>query len=123
MEIVEVEILTTAITAQYGTLSQGTILRTSSAFAKHLVDEAGAAKYVKKDAKPAADADGTGTGTGADAGAGGAGAGGGATAKPSDGLKVEELKAALEAKGIAIPDGVTKKADLAALLDGQKGTE
>jgi hypothetical protein len=117
MELVEVEILTTAITAQYGTLSQGTILRTSSAFAKHLVDEAGAAQYVKKDAKPAADADGTGTGTGIDAGAGSA------AAKPSDGLKVEELKAALEAKGIAIPDGVTKKADLAALLDGQKGAE
>lgn len=39
------------------------------------------------------------------------------TGKPSDGLKVEELKTALEAKGIAIPDGVTKKADLAALLD------
>lgn len=116
MEIVEVEILTTAITAQYGTLSQGTILRTSPAFAKHLVDEAGAAKYVKKDAKPAADA-------GPGAGVGGAGAGGGAAAKPSDGLKVEELKAALEAKGIAIPDGVTKKADLAALLDGQKGDE
>ncbi|MDN8612790.1 hypothetical protein [Variovorax ginsengisoli] len=41
----------------------------------------------------------------------------GAEAKPSDGLKVEEIKAELEAKGIAIPDGVTKKADLAALLD------
>jgi hypothetical protein len=38
--------------------------------------------------------------------------------KPSDGLKVEEIRAALEEKGIAIPDGVTKKADLAALLDG-----
>lgn len=37
--------------------------------------------------------------------------------KPSDGLKVEEIKAALEAKGIAIPEGVTLKADLAALLD------
>ena len=40
----------------------------------------------------------------------------GAVGKPTDGLKVEELKAALEAKGIAIPDGA-KKADLAALLD------
>ncbi|PLC06403.1 hypothetical protein CY658_05045 [Variovorax sp. RO1] len=37
--------------------------------------------------------------------------------KPSDGMKVEDLKAALEAKGITIPEGVTKKADLAALLD------
>lgn len=39
------------------------------------------------------------------------------SAKPSDGLKVEEIKAALAAKGIDIPDGVTLKADLAALLD------
>ena len=41
----------------------------------------------------------------------------GATKKPSDGLKVEEMKAELEKRGIAIPDGVTLKADLAALLD------
>lgn len=40
-----------------------------------------------------------------------------ADAKPSDGLKVDELKAALAAKGIEIPEGVTLKADLAALLD------
>lgn len=38
-------------------------------------------------------------------------------AKPSDGLKVDEIKAALAEKGIAIPEGVTLKADLAALLD------
>lgn len=38
--------------------------------------------------------------------------------KPSDGLNVEQIKAALSEKQIAIPDGVTKKADLAALLDG-----
>lgn len=37
--------------------------------------------------------------------------------KPSEGLKVEDLKAALVAKGIAIPDGA-KKQDLADLLDG-----
>lgn len=37
--------------------------------------------------------------------------------KPSEGLDVKEIKAALEAKGITIPEGVTKKADLAALLD------
>lgn len=41
-----------------------------------------------------------------------------AVKKPSDGLKVEELKAALAAKGVEIPEGVTHKADLAALLDG-----
>lgn len=40
-----------------------------------------------------------------------------ATGNPSDGLKVPELKAALEAKGIAIPEGALK-ADLQALLDG-----
>jgi len=38
-------------------------------------------------------------------------------AKPSDGLKVDEIKAALAEKGIGIPEGVTLKADLAALLD------
>ena len=36
--------------------------------------------------------------------------------RPSEGLKVADLKAALEAKGIDIPDGA-KKADLQALLD------
>ena len=37
--------------------------------------------------------------------------------KASDGLTVPEIKEALTAKDIAIPDGVTLKADLAALLD------
>lgn len=36
--------------------------------------------------------------------------------KASKGLNVDELKAALEASGIAIPEGA-KKADLQALLD------
>lgn len=36
---------------------------------------------------------------------------------PSAGLNVEQLKEALAAKNIAIPEGVTKKADLAKLLD------
>lgn len=39
-------------------------------------------------------------------------------AKPSAGLKVDELKAALAAKGIEIPEGA-KKDELAALLDAQ----
>lgn len=39
-------------------------------------------------------------------------------AKPSDGLTVDELKAALAAKSVEIPEGVKLKADLAALLDG-----
>jgi hypothetical protein len=38
-------------------------------------------------------------------------------AKPSEGLTVAEIKEALAAKKVDIPDGVTLKADLAALLD------
>lgn len=33
-------------TSQYGTLSDGTLLRTNEAFAKHLVEDASAAEYV-----------------------------------------------------------------------------
>ena len=47
MEQIEVEILGQVITAQYGTLGTGDILRTDAAFAKHLVDDCGAAKYTK----------------------------------------------------------------------------
>lgn len=43
-------------------------------------------------------------------------------AKPSDGLKVDELKAALVAKGISVPDGA-KKDELAALLDAAPQTQ
>ena len=39
--------------------------------------------------------------------------------KPSEGLTVAQLKEALEGAGIEIPDGVTKKPDLAALLDAE----
>ena len=58
MELIEVEILTTTVTGQYGTLAQGDILRTSPAFARHLVKDAYAAKYVhaKDDAPEAAEA-------------------------------------------------------------------
>jgi hypothetical protein len=45
--LVEVEITSQAITAQYGTLSTGDILRTDAEFAKHLVEDCGAAKYLK----------------------------------------------------------------------------
>lgn len=44
------------------------------------------------------------------------------SAKPSDGLKVDELKAALAAKGITFPDGA-KKDELAALLDAAPQTQ
>jgi hypothetical protein len=41
-----VKIKGTVITAQYGALSDGTLLRTSDEFAKHLVEEANAAEYM-----------------------------------------------------------------------------
>ena len=52
--LVEVEILGCVITAQYGTLSTGDILRTDAAFAAHLVNDCAAAKYAQ--AKPAPEA-------------------------------------------------------------------
>lgn len=45
MELIEVEITSQAITAQYGTLMAGDVLRTDAEFAKHLVEDCGAAKY------------------------------------------------------------------------------
>lgn len=49
--LVEVEILGCVVTAQYGTLKQGDILRTDAEFANHLVNDCSAAKYTQ--AKPA----------------------------------------------------------------------
>lgn len=46
MDLVQVEITSMAITARYGALKEGTILRTDAAYAAHLVDDCGAAKYV-----------------------------------------------------------------------------
>lgn len=46
MQLVEVKITSTVVTAPYGTLTSGTILRTSPAYAKHLVEDASAAKYI-----------------------------------------------------------------------------
>lgn len=86
-----------------GGFAPGDVARVSDALAEHLVNEAGVAKFA--DAQPAAAA----AEPPAEAKPDG---------KPSDGLKVDEIKAALAAKGIAIPEGVTLKADLAALLDG-----
>lgn len=57
--LVEIEILTQTITAQYGVLSAGDVLRTTPEFAKHLVEDANAAKYTKAKAaeKPTEDAE------------------------------------------------------------------
>ena len=51
MEIVQIRITSTVVTAPYGTLMLGTILRTSPAYAKHLVEEAFAAKYMAEHAE------------------------------------------------------------------------
>lgn len=52
MDQVEIEITSLAITARYGALAEGSIVRTDAAFAHHLVKEAFCAKYTN-----AADAD------------------------------------------------------------------
>ena len=54
MEIVQIRITSPVVTAPYGALMPGTILRTSPAYARHLVEEVFAAKYM---AEPAEDQD------------------------------------------------------------------
>ena len=46
MELVQVQITTTAVTSRYGTLVSGDILRTDAEFARHLVEDCKAGKYV-----------------------------------------------------------------------------
>lgn len=46
MENVKVKVIRTAVTAMYGTLSEGDILVTSAEFARHLVEDCKAAEYV-----------------------------------------------------------------------------
>lgn len=50
----EVEITTTVVTAEYGTLTSGAVLRTGAAYAKHLVEDCAAARYTTE--PPAAEA-------------------------------------------------------------------
>ena len=47
MEIVKSASPAMVVTAPYGTFMPGTILRTSPAYARHLVEEASAAKYLE----------------------------------------------------------------------------
>lgn len=62
--LVEVEILGCVVTAQYGTLKQGDILRTDAAFAGHLVNDCSAARYTQA-MEPAPEGEAiTGDGTG-----------------------------------------------------------
>ncbi len=48
-ELVRVKIKGMVITAQYGTLTSGQILRTSREFAQHLVEQCNAAEYMDVD--------------------------------------------------------------------------
>lgn len=43
--MIEVEILGIVVTHQYGTMNTGDVLRTDPDFARHLVEDCGAAKY------------------------------------------------------------------------------
>jgi hypothetical protein len=47
MDLVQVEILGLVVTHRYGSLKTGDILRTDAAYAKHLVEDCAAAKYVQ----------------------------------------------------------------------------
>lgn len=51
MSLVSVKIKGIVVTGPYGTLNDGTILRTSAEFAKHLVTDCNAAEYVEKTEK------------------------------------------------------------------------
>lgn len=55
MELVQVQITTTAVTSRYGTLVYGDILRTDAEFARHLVEDCKAAKFVTASAPADAD--------------------------------------------------------------------
>ena len=48
MNLVEIRITATVVTARYGTLSHGDTLRTDTAFARHLVEDCAAAKYTTR---------------------------------------------------------------------------
>lgn len=46
MQIVQVKILKTIVSSQYGALSYGDVLRCGAAYARHLVEDLAAAKYL-----------------------------------------------------------------------------
>lgn len=45
--LTQIRITNTVVTPQYGSLSNGDVLRTNPAFAKHLVEQCKAAKYLE----------------------------------------------------------------------------
>lgn len=48
MPIVELKILKTIVSSQFGALSYGDVLRCGEAYARHLVEDLAAAKYVNQ---------------------------------------------------------------------------
>ena len=46
MQLVQLKILKTIVSSQYGALSYGDVLRCGAAYAKHLVEDLAAAKYL-----------------------------------------------------------------------------
>jgi hypothetical protein len=57
-ELVELKITATVITSRYGSLGPGDLLRTDAAFARHLVEECSAARYVNSGSPAAKEPDG-----------------------------------------------------------------
>lgn len=51
MELVTVKIRGTVVTARYGTLTAGDVLRTDANYARHLVEDCNAASYAAKPAQ------------------------------------------------------------------------
>lgn len=105
--------ITSAVGIDGEIIRPGALVEVSESEAKNLLHRGKAVVATEADGAPAQDA-----GDG-DQGDGGTGGTGGSTAKASDGLNVDQLKAALTARNVTIPDTCKKKADLAALLDAQ----
>lgn len=53
MNLVQLRIKRTIDTSRYGAMSSGDILRTDAAYARHLVEDLGAAEYAKTATTPA----------------------------------------------------------------------
>ncbi len=52
MQLVQLKILKTIVSSQYGALSYGDVLRCGEAYARHLVEDLAAAKYLTAHAAP-----------------------------------------------------------------------
>ena len=52
MELIQLRITRTVVTPRYGAMAPGDLLRTDAAFARHLVEDCAAAKYIHHAAQP-----------------------------------------------------------------------